>query len=749
MKTIHATALLALLTGSWITYGEASPTILIPRQRADIAKSIAEAIQAATGGDDPDVRAWPADTLTLQEFDKLPDLCAVQMSTHASGGCKMSVECTDGKKEYNNFQVCEIGKQQKWHDDRIGDFSVEYTKAGGINSDTDGLTAPVLRFKGIGNWQDIDVNSLGQKDCDPNLHCDDSGDVCKEEDDHETKTWTCGIPKLGKASNVGDVPLGNDFKVGKDGYAHGTCWMHIVQHQKPDPSKDNYSCEVWVKDANSHDIGWRYPAVEMDKPLWVTSPLPHTIYLRTGAVDDDPITVTYGKEKWSTDNGDKCYDIIVLGRSMNAPSMFKKISDLRDCIFKSADIVYIFVQFLTRRNFGLVTWSDVEAIGLSANHIFEISPFFTLDYITGYESTLNTQIFHQVPRRPYREKQPANMKELAIIILLFYLDRALSAAVFPVSAPPATAIIPHQDSLGLPFDPAETPDIIIEPWTEKGTTSIPGGLLIYTWTSFISSQWADTRSQSITEEVKYHEDILFPVHHCEMSLSPSPDKREDFTGHTAGWAVLTAMDDIIANEPADDPAVPAKPNWNVPTYKIFSDQHIIGAFETDLLQAQAAVFDPNAPGGENADPIHVGPTYTGQLMSQKVILELITSLLSSLYKFDARQAVSRSFRTGQELLGNDPDTGGTIILKLGNLGTEQNTVTWLDIISGIRLSLIGPIMEGEGKWQSTTSIFTVRTTLLEFGRLAWCLQSQSPGGRCPGLDDQAQAAPSVSSVAVS
>ena len=34
----------------------------------------------------------------------------------------MSVWCDDGERKYDNPQVCEVGKQQYWTDDRIGDF---------------------------------------------------------------------------------------------------------------------------------------------------------------------------------------------------------------------------------------------------------------------------------------------------------------------------------------------------------------------------------------------------------------------------------------------------------------------------------------------------------------------------------------------------------------------------------------------------------------------------------------------------
>lgn len=96
---------------------------------------------------------------------------------------------------------------------------------------------------------------------------------------------------------------GDDFPDSERGYATGTCQMHVVQHQKPDLSKEKYSLEVWIKDANQKDIGSHYPAKEIrDRTLSVTSKLPKTVEFKTGARDADPIEIEYSADIWSTDD---------------------------------------------------------------------------------------------------------------------------------------------------------------------------------------------------------------------------------------------------------------------------------------------------------------------------------------------------------------------------------------------------------------------------------------------------------------
>ena len=192
-----------------------------------------------------------------------------------------------------------------WTDDRIGEFSITYTKAGGVNAGSDGLFDPVGRFKNIQNWAPIRVDDVLESQPDE----DEGGRTCFYDDgelsvldDGKLGKWICGIPQKGKSG----FDLSNDIANNKKGFAPGQGWMHIVQHQKPNPSMDPFSLEVWIKDANLDDIGFVYPAKETKKPLQVKSKLSRVAIFKTGAVDAAPITITLGDDKWSTNNKDRC-----------------------------------------------------------------------------------------------------------------------------------------------------------------------------------------------------------------------------------------------------------------------------------------------------------------------------------------------------------------------------------------------------------------------------------------------------------
>jgi hypothetical protein len=67
----------------------------------------------------------------------VPDKCNVEMRTTDGGDCKVHVFCWgDGDAhgvELDANQVCYVGGRQYLHHDKLGDFSVTYTKAGGVD----------------------------------------------------------------------------------------------------------------------------------------------------------------------------------------------------------------------------------------------------------------------------------------------------------------------------------------------------------------------------------------------------------------------------------------------------------------------------------------------------------------------------------------------------------------------------------------------------------------------------------------
>lgn len=87
------------------------------------------------------------------------------------------------------------------------------------------------------------------------------------------------------------------------GYRPGTCVVHVVQYQKPDPSKDKYQIEISsLRDENETKIG----GVGRSGPdVTMKSKLPNTIRVWTGNVDADPVKFHYGDQKWTSED-DNC-----------------------------------------------------------------------------------------------------------------------------------------------------------------------------------------------------------------------------------------------------------------------------------------------------------------------------------------------------------------------------------------------------------------------------------------------------------
>jgi len=70
------------------------------------------------------------------------------MQTSGGGNCKVYVQCeqTDSIGVFTgDWNVCYAGGRQYFNQPHIGDFSVTFTKAGGVNGDKqDGYALPML-----------------------------------------------------------------------------------------------------------------------------------------------------------------------------------------------------------------------------------------------------------------------------------------------------------------------------------------------------------------------------------------------------------------------------------------------------------------------------------------------------------------------------------------------------------------------------------------------------------------------------
>ena len=107
------------------------------------------------------------------------------------------------------------------------------------------------------------------------------------------------MPKIGK----GGGSLDSNGPTNDRGYASGWCGVHVIQYQKPDPSKDSYSLEASLNDANENQIG---AIGKVGPTISLTSKLPLTLETKTGAVDADPVSFAYGGQSWDSNDSGRC-----------------------------------------------------------------------------------------------------------------------------------------------------------------------------------------------------------------------------------------------------------------------------------------------------------------------------------------------------------------------------------------------------------------------------------------------------------
>jgi hypothetical protein len=203
--------------------------------------------------------------------------------------------------------VCYLGGRQFFHDPRVGDFSITFT---GKDTEGEGLTRPVLQLADVGNWAEIPVSTLASEHLDlgickkhAGVGCDKGPYICTYGDtgngwpwDGRTRKWFCGIPKRGKGFEGGGTELDSNVPTPK-GYAPGQCGIHVTQYQKPDPSKDPYSYDAKIFDANQNEIG-NTGGKQPGPILVVNSKLPMGLTITARAVDTDALHFGYDGVMW-------------------------------------------------------------------------------------------------------------------------------------------------------------------------------------------------------------------------------------------------------------------------------------------------------------------------------------------------------------------------------------------------------------------------------------------------------------------
>ncbi|KAI1380127.1 hypothetical protein F4677DRAFT_405916 [Hypoxylon crocopeplum] len=230
-----------------------------------------------------------------------PDKCVLQVSTTAGGNCVTYVQCEQSDSPGQNmgpWNVCYLNGRQFFHHDLLGDFSIQFTQAGG---DTDGLHHPVFQFAALDNWEPLNVEDIR---ADQAKTGKDTGKLCGWQPDIEGKqTWFCGIPKLERASvSAFGINLMNPDS-NKPGFTPGWCTAHVTQYQRNEYGNgDRYAFAVQIFDGAGDQIGSvQKQAVDETGHLNVYSKLPYTFVVSSGDNDDAPVSFSYAGQSWTCD----------------------------------------------------------------------------------------------------------------------------------------------------------------------------------------------------------------------------------------------------------------------------------------------------------------------------------------------------------------------------------------------------------------------------------------------------------------
>ena len=244
-----------------------------------------------------------APILTPQQDPSVPDKCVIRMLTQSGGNCQTFIQCdqTDalGIDLSAQWQVCYLGGRQYFHDDRVGDFSITWSQAGGVNGNTeDGLHHPILQLANIGDWDPLDVEENAKRS-----ESEGAGNLCgwwNTAAGTERIGFGCGVPVVGKAG----FGLSNYEPVQEQGsFQPGWCTMHVVQWQRNENGVGaEYAFDVQIFDNAKVKVGQVVKAgIDAGtKTLSVTSQLPFTLEVTAAGNDEAAVGFKYGDQSWQS-----------------------------------------------------------------------------------------------------------------------------------------------------------------------------------------------------------------------------------------------------------------------------------------------------------------------------------------------------------------------------------------------------------------------------------------------------------------
>jgi hypothetical protein len=274
---------------------------LVQRQ-SDVTKPTANTAGAAgnVAGVVKKILAIIDEKTAAYDYLHQPVMCEIRWYNDDHGRSQAFVTCPDKVERAYDFSNNEADRTSDFFDDRIGPFHITWGKEGtGSSGGNDGnvLDNPILNVDYVDNGSPWDASGIARQQSNPEI-CNYKYDVGYD-GDLKSNTWRCGVPLTGR----GAAGIDSSGPVNADGWRPGWCGLHVTQHQKADPAKDNYVFDVKLFDDNGSEIG-KEDGINLptDQQHPVSSKLPMTITVKAPATDGDAIWFFYGSNSWTSND---------------------------------------------------------------------------------------------------------------------------------------------------------------------------------------------------------------------------------------------------------------------------------------------------------------------------------------------------------------------------------------------------------------------------------------------------------------
>ncbi|KAK3176434.1 hypothetical protein OEA41_007757 [Lepraria neglecta] len=226
------------------------------------------------------------------------------MFTTSRANCETYIQCDEddhlGINLSADWQICYLGGRQYFTNPHIGDLSITFSKAGGVDGDTeDGLHSPILQLANINNLDPLDVEA----NANANTGKSEGNLAAGKAEERALSAWAGSAASPGRASTTASVSTATPlFMAPAIRQAGALCMSSSTSSMRMALVRIMISISSFMTPATNPSDRFRSSLLMLRVRLWVSIAICLMCWRLRLRGGDDAVSFAYAGETWlSTD----------------------------------------------------------------------------------------------------------------------------------------------------------------------------------------------------------------------------------------------------------------------------------------------------------------------------------------------------------------------------------------------------------------------------------------------------------------